>query len=232
MSINYHRKQFEDEQEGKTTLHLIGLENATPHSSIAVKQLYDLDYWPTRGALQGTDDTSNADRFDLVQLGVVPEEALAHLEANSKYRVHYDPEVLAEVLLEANYLPTSAFGGEDGTPPHEDLHELVIDTLGIDWAPTHEEYYRQLCEVANEDPEKYVDAVSSKADARASRLRKHSRFDLQVIAEKYGYGDESGDSVSTARKVDLAEYLASHEKARSAESALRDRADVAPEAGD
>lgn len=212
MTINRLEGNEELEERGKCNLELIGLRYVGDQSTLSPSDLQSLGAWPGNSPLQGGERNSDRSRDPgPIQLGLVPDwtdsdvedRGVHYLETKKDVEVVRDPALLAESLLERNYLPPDVF--ENGYDA--DLRDRVFQKLGLEDVGTDnvEGYRRQLREIASLDPE--VNSETLKDSELLAYLREQYRHaELALAVETYG--DESEiDDPHLADKVELVEEL-------------------------
>jgi hypothetical protein len=198
-----------------------GLRYTGPNSTASPQRPRDYGGWPGRASFQGgpvadTDDNGTVTEREPgpLQIGVIPDRidddhveggTLPGLENLADFEVVYDPAVLAERVLEANYLPPVAFGGPE-TEPDYAVRQRVFEALDVPdrlgTAPAAEQELREaLAETAGID-------VDEEEPPDVSREREYTndytRSELYHAAQDLGHEVEWAD----ATKTELAETLA------------------------
>lgn len=127
------------------------------------------------------------------------------LEARNDFEVIYDPERLAEALLERNYLPTDVFyEGFDRWKRQKVMVKLDLDDEGRVFDKDDETPYReQLRALAGIEGDAGPSVSKQRTDEYVDRW---SRADLKAIV-KVVRQDSSEINLNTAGLTDLAEYL-------------------------
>jgi len=178
--------------------------------------------WPGRSVFQAGPVTERDDDGTVrerdpgpIQIGVIPDRidgdtveggTLPGLENLPNFEVIYDPDPLAQAILDANYLPPSVFGGPE-TPPDYAVRERIFTKLGLDdslgTAPAAERPIREaLAEVADID---LAEEEPPDVSRRRELIEDYSRNDLLSAAAAFDYDDLD---LRSAGKTELADRLA------------------------
>jgi hypothetical protein len=144
--IHAEQQTLDLEQDDRVETIVVGLRYTGNRSTEPPRRARDAGGWPGRATFQSGEVTSVNDEGRItgrepgpIQIGVIPDwidddtvegGTLPGLEQLSDFEVIYDPEVLAEAILEENYLPPTVFGGPE-TPPDYTIREAVFDTLEL-----------------------------------------------------------------------------------------------------
>lgn len=233
--IHFETQTLDLAAEDRVETILVGLRYTGPESTASPRRARDSGGWPGRSIFQGGDPGR-------IQLGVVPDTidqetveggSLAGLESLADFDVVYDPAELASAILEENYLPPSAFGGERQAPNY-DVREAVFETLGLDealgTAPEAEDKLREaLAEVAGMDLSE--DEAAPDAERERTYAEEYSRGHLYRACNALGMEVNWNE----ASKRSLAENLATRSPpvAEEALEATEDgEADLTDEYGD
>lgn len=219
--IHVEDQTIDLEQDDRVETVVAGLRYTGRKSTVAPQRPRDQGGWPGRSTFQGGDIAETNDEGTVIerepgpiQIGVIPDwidgdtvegGTLPGLEALADFEVVYDPAVLAQRLLEANYLPPLVFGGPQ-TPPDYAARERVFEALdipdSIGTAPGTEGRIREaLAKTAGVDLDEEEPPDASREQ---EYIDEYSRSDLYHAAQALGHDVEWSD----ARKTDLAERLA------------------------
>lgn len=165
------------------------------------------------------------------KLAKVPSNKLGWWENHADFEVAYEPEVVAGVLLEANYLPSQLVG------PNYDpgVRNMLLEKLDIDVSADEEGYREQLRDIAGVDEEDDENAPDANAaeQTRADELQEdYDRSTLITVADSFDGIDEAldewgVDQITHAKNTQLASFIASQDN----EQANR-RLDTASSGGD
>jgi len=142
--IHYETQTLDLADEDRVQTAVVGLRYTGVNSTASPQRPRDYGGWPGRSSFQGgsiaeTDDEGAIREREPgnLQIGIVPDTidgetvdggSLSGLENLSDFEVIYDPEAIATAILEDNYLPPDAFGGER-TSPNYDVRERLFDHL-------------------------------------------------------------------------------------------------------
>ena len=234
----FHHEDYthELEQEGRVETALIGLRYTGPKSSVPPRQPRQQGGWPGNQTFQGgAPKERDAETGKVrerepgpVQIGINPDwtddsvegGTLTGLEALPDFEVIYDQETLAEVMLEANYLPPVVFGtppeitGDNRTTPNYDIRQAVFEYFDLDdigsGPGSHDEYREQLAEIAGID---LTGADESPVDGNRAQqyVDDYSRAELKDAADELREGPD--DIALNSGKSDFAEFLAKQDPA-------------------
>lgn len=232
MPLQHERLTQDLEEEGRVTTEVIGLRYVGPESSMTPTEPRIRGGWPGTSAFQGGEIVERREEDKKVterepgpiQIGINPDWLddtveggnLDGLEQLQHFEVIYDPEVLAEALLERNFLPPDLFGHRDQSF-EPDVRNAVFEKLGIDdvgLLPNAEEAYReQLSEIAGVEFDPTNEDVSLLAELRQQVSRQEAIAAADAL-------DEDVDEQTTS-KTEALELVADYEEGR-AKAVLRD----------
>jgi len=219
--LHAEQQTLDLEGEDRTETIVVGLRYTGTDAVESPQRPRQSGGWPGRAAFQGgtvskTDDDGRVRERDPgpIQIGIVPDTidnesveggTLPGLENLPDFEVIYDPAELAAAILEANYLPPSAFGGNE-TPPDYAIRERVFEALDIDdalgTAPAAEQQIREaLAETAGVDLEEEEPADVSR---ETEYKEQYSRSDLYAACQAL----ELDVEWRSAGKTEMAEMLA------------------------
>ena len=137
------------------------------------------------------------------------------MEQLEDFEVIYDPALLAEALLNRNFLPPDLFGHRDQSF-EADVRNAVFDRLGLEDAGllpnAEEEYRKQLSEIAGVEYDPTEQDTSLVAELRDGTSRPQAIEAAKSLDE---------DVDETTSKTEAIELVASHEESKARE-ALRD----------
>lgn len=248
--VHHEDYTHELEQDGRVETALIGLRYTGPKSSVSPRQPRKQGGWPGQRTFQGGPprETNGSGKVvdrepGPVQIGLNPDwlddsvdgGSLAGLEALPDFEVIYDTAVLAEALLDQNYLPPAVFGtppdktGGQRAMPNYDVRRAVFDHLGLDdigsGPGSHDEYRKQLAEIADVD---LTGEEDSPVDGQRAQtyMDEYTRADLKDAAEMLR--DGADDITLNAGKAEFADWLAKQDP-QQVRAALNDDLDDEPE---
>lgn len=225
MTIHTEDLTEELEEDGKVKTAVIGVRYVGPKSSISPTKLRRQGGWPGDSPFQGgpVDPETGEREPGPVQIGINPDwidddsvdgGTVAGIEALGDFEVLYEPEAIAEALLERNFLPPKAFGGE-GVSYEPPVRRRLFEELGIDdhgTLPAAAQDYREaLADIADIDEVEEADQPEDKQ--RTQRyIDEHTRGELSD-AVKIIREDTDEISLRGKSKHDLAEFLAAKDPA-------------------
>jgi hypothetical protein len=209
--IHTHDNNHDLEERGFTELQLVGVRYTGDRSVVMKSDLADRGGWqgPTRFQRGQT------------QLGLVPDwsdsdeiadsnRRVTAIENMGDFEVIYDPETIAQVLLDKNYLPVNVFrSGYDNY-----VREALFDRLGleeqgrVDNRDDEEKYREQLRDIAGVESreEEYIEKTRiEEYDKRFSREQ------LSALIKTLRESTEDFD-LRGAGRVDMLQYLATYDK--------------------
>ena len=225
MTIHTEDLTEELEQDGKVKTAVIGVRYTGPKSSVAPSKLRRQGGWPGDTPFQaGPIDPETGDREPgPIQIGINPDwidddsvegGTAAGIEALGDFEVLYEPDVLAEALLERNYLPPKAFGGE-GVSYEPPVRKQLFDKLGLEDMGTlpaaAQDYREALADIAGVD-----DAGEAEQPEDKQRTQRYiDEYTRSELSDAVKIVREDTDEISLRGKGqhDLAEYLASQDPA-------------------
>lgn len=206
MAILANPSHFELEAQGDTEQVLVAVRYTGPNRRYSNRSAANQGLWP--------DYTDFI--HDVWYVAFVPEDppegasaaGVAWFERNSNFDVAYDPEAIAGVLLDRNYLSLEPGGpiGEGDTLP--DFDSKLRDALGLeDPVEAGASYEDQLRDLAGRDDEE----DGSDADDPVDKMvAEHDRGELKDRVE--GVREDAQEfSLRGASMEDMAEFLVSKE---------------------
>lgn len=206
MSILANPSYFEQEQQGNTEQVLVAVKYTGKQRFYTNAAAWNQGRWP--------DETSF--RQDTWYVGFVPEyvpdgdpgSGLSWFERSSPFEVELEPEGIAEILLDKNYLdlePGGPIGDGDSVPGFD---AKVVDALGleppVEAGATHAEQLREMAGVddapATEEPDPVEEFVNE--------------YDRNELKEQVKTAREDAEEFSLrgASMEDMAEFLVSKEE--------------------
>jgi hypothetical protein len=226
MTIHIESLTEDLEDEGRVKTAVVGVRYTGPRSSAPPDTLRRQGGWPGDTPFQGGEfDAETGERQPgPIQIGINPDwidddvvdgGTVAGLEALGNFEVIYDPEPLAAALLDRNFLPPNAFGGE-GISYDPPVRRALFGHLGLDDAGTlpaaAQDYREQLAAIAGLDDIEEETPIEDKQ--RTQRyLDDHTRAEL-VEAVKLVRDSSEEIALGGQTKHDLAEFLAERDPAR------------------
>lgn len=165
MTIHYDDLQRDLETDGRVKSTVVGVRYVGNRSSMSPNQARTQAGWPGDSPFQGGDIDPDTGRRTPGpwQIGICPDwlddetvdgGTVSALENNANFEVTYEPEDLAAALLERNFLPPSAFGGE-GVSYEPEVRQALFDALGLEDMGTcpaaTNDYRKALAEIAGVD---------------------------------------------------------------------------------
>ena len=127
------------------------------------------------------------------------------LESRSDFEVIYDPERLAEALLDQNYLPPEAFyEGFDRWKRQKVMEKLDLDDVGRVFEKDDEEPYRnQLRAIAGVETDDEASVSTQRSDEYTSRFSRSEASEVVKVLRQ----DADEIDLRTAGLTDMADYL-------------------------
>ncbi|MFC5278644.1 hypothetical protein ACFPM1_07735 [Halorubrum rubrum] len=127
------------------------------------------------------------------------------LESRNDFEVIYDPERLAEALLDRNYLPPEVFyEGFDRWKRQKVLEKLDLDDVGRVFEKDDEEPYRnQLREIAGVESDDEASISTQRSDEYTGRFSRSEASDVVKLLRQ----DSDEIDLRTAGLTDMADYL-------------------------
>ncbi|UTF55989.1 hypothetical protein [Natronosalvus rutilus] len=176
--------------EGHDELTLAALRYTGPRSIYNDEAMGRQGNFPSSAALSG----GNGGEPGPWKLAQIPSKNLGWFENHNNLEIAYDPETIAEAILEKNYLPSDVFGANF----NPELRKRVFDHLGIDGPKMEASAYREeLAEIAGvDDPGEEVTSFSG-PDYDLTRS------ELQSVAGAF----ETDFNIAHAKNTDLEDFL-------------------------
>jgi len=215
------------EEEGKVKTAIVGVRYTGPRSSKDPSKLRRQGGWPGDSPFQGgpVDPDTGEREPGPIQIGINPDwldddtvsgGTVAGIEALGDFEVIYDAEALAAAILDRNFLPPKAFGGE-GVSYEPPVRRALFDKLGLEDVGTcpaaADDYRAQLAEVAGlSEDEVETGAMPEDKQRTQQYLEDHTREELKD-AVKTVREDAEEFTLRGKKKHDFAEYLASQDAA-------------------
>jgi hypothetical protein len=220
--------------EGRVETAVIGVRYVGDRSSKDPAVLRRQGGWPGDAPFQGgpVDPETGRREPGPIQVGINPDwidddtvegGTLAGIEAHGEFEVLYEPAAIAAALLERNFLPPRAFGG-DGVSYEPRVREALFDALGLEDVGTcpaaASDYRAQLATIAGVDD---ADPEASPVDDQRKQtlLADHTRQELSDAA-KIVRTDTDEVDLRGAGKHDIAAYLAAQDDQTAVTEALKE----------
>lgn len=212
MTIHTDDLTEELEQDGRVKTAVIGVRYVGEDSSAAPGPIRRQGGWPGDTPFQN----------GRIQIGINPDwidddtvsgGTVAGIERRADFEVVYDPAELAAELLERNYLPPVAFGGE-GVSYEPEIRTALFEKLGLEDVGTcpaaANDYREQLAAIAGIDD---VDPEERPEDKR--RMQQYlSEYTREELKEAVREVREDSEQISLrGGKHEFAEFLAGQEPA-------------------
>lgn len=209
MTIHTENLTQELEQEGKVKTAVIGVRYIGQRSSMSPGTLRRQAGWPGDTPFQG--GTLNPETGvrgpGRLQIGINPDwidddtvsgGTVAGIESNNNFEVVYAPAEIARALLERNFLPPKAFGGE-GVSYEPPVREALFEKLGLEdmgTCPAATQDYREaLAEIAGVED---VDEREMPEDKQRKQtyLQDYTRAELMDAVMHVAGSESAGEDLS------------------------------------
>lgn len=209
--IHTHDQNHDLEEKGFTELQLVGIRYTGDNSTVIRRDLAD------RGGWQGPVKFQNGQ----TQVGLVPDwsdsdevadanRRVTAIENMGDFEVIYDPEELASVLLDKNYLPTNVFrSGYDNYVRDSLFERLGLNEEGrVDNRDDEEKYREQLRDVAGVESQEEEYIEETRVEEYDERF---TRDQLSALVKSLREDTDEFD-LRGAGRTDMLEFLASYDK--------------------